>query len=169
LARGSGSLFERRVPRTMMQPHDNYALFDAGNGLVKADWTFSAILAGIAGNVLTFDTITWPGGALPAIGDEYFALGYIERPAAAFERIPIASSTTLAGGELTVTLAHGFARTAPAAPEAGWKLIPGYDGLKSTSVAKFGNLANFGGFPYMPKTNPSIVPVKQDNGSSGKK
>jgi hypothetical protein len=169
LARGSGSLFERRVPRTMMQPHDNYTLFDSANGLVKADWTFTARLSGIAGNVLTFDTISWPGGALPAIGNEYFALGYIERPAAAFERIPIASSTAIAGGELTVTLAHGFARTAPVAPENDWKLIPGYDGLKATAVAKFDNLVNFGGFPYMPKSNPSIIPVKQNNGSSGKK
>ena len=80
-ATGFGSLFSRKVPRTLMQPTDNYALFDAGNRLVKADWTFTARLAAVDGTELTFDTLTWPQGALPVIGDHYFAIGYVESPA----------------------------------------------------------------------------------------
>src|SRR6266704_2458072 len=103
-----GSLFSRKIPRILLQPTDNYALFDAGNRLLKADWTFTAHLTSVVGNVFTLDAFTWPGGALPAIGANYFALGYIERPVT-LERVPIISSTAISGGVLTVTLSHALA------------------------------------------------------------
>lgn len=167
-AAGFGSLFTRQIPRTLMQPTDNYALFDAGNRLVRADWTFTCRAFDLTGLVLSVDTITWPGGALPAIGANYFALGYLERPGA-LERIPIMASTALAAGVVTVTLAHAPTAVAPVLPEAGWKLVPGYDGLSATATAKFNNLANFGGFPEVPSTDPSLVPVKKSSGGGGKK
>lgn len=165
---GFGSLFSRNVPRTIMQTGDNYALFDAGNRLVRADWTFTARLTAVAGNVLTFDTLTWPPGALPSIPDNYFALGQIERPTNV-ERIPIVASTAIAAGVVTVTLAHGFMHPAPVTPENGWLLTPGYDGLFSTADAKFNNATNFGGFPLIPDTNPSLVPIPTNQPAGSKK
>lgn len=164
-----GSLFTRMIPRTLMQPTDNYALFDAGNRLTKASWTFTARLASVAGWVFTLDTLTWPQGALPAIADNYFALGYIQRPNP-LERVPIGSSTAIAGGVVTVTLAHSLMNGPASPPEAGWLLVPGYDGLLTTAVAKFNNnIANFGGFPECPDTDPSMVPVNNATGTANKK
>lgn len=169
-ARGQGTLFERKVPRTLMQVTDNYALFDAGNRLVKADWTFTGRLIAVSGRTLTFDTLSWPGGALPSIGAEYFALGYVERPpGASFERVMVASSAALVGGELTVTLAHDLGRGVPTTPEAGWKLVPGYDGLLATATGKFNNKVNFGGFPALPATNPTLSVYKQTTAPDSKK
>jgi hypothetical protein len=167
---GFGSLFSRAMPRTILQTVDNYALFDTGNRLVKANWTFTARLTAVVGNVLTLDTLTWPGGALPAMPNNYFALGSVERPLAGggVERIPLVSSTAIAGGVVTVMMAHAFMQAAPALPEAGWKLVPGYDGYYGTATGKFGNGVNFGGFPFIPSTNPSLVPI-QTNQSSGSK
>src|SRR5437899_1641806 len=97
---GFASLFSRNMPRTILQTGDNYSLFDAGNRLVRADWTFTARLTGVAGNVLTLDTFTWPQVALPAIPDNYFARGQVERPTN-MERIPLVSSTAIGGGIVT--------------------------------------------------------------------
>ncbi|HEV2207300.1 MAG TPA: phage BR0599 family protein [Verrucomicrobiae bacterium] len=163
-----GSLFERNVPRTIMQTCDNYALFDAGNRLTRASWTFTARLTAMAGLVLTFDTLTWPQGALPVIGANYLALGYVERPVT-HERVLLVSSTALVAGALTATVSHAFMGAAPVAPEAGWLLVPGYDGLLETAVAKFNNAANFGGFPFMPDVNPSLVAMPSNRGGSSKK
>lgn len=166
----AGIMLSQNIPRMLLQVGDNNTLFDSRNALVKADWTFSARLTAISGSTLTFDTITWPQGALPTIDDDYFALGYIERPAGpTFERIMIVASTAISGGSITVTLASAL-DTAPTLPESGWALIPGYDGLPETADTKFGNYeTHFGGFPFVPASNPSIVPMKKDSASTGKK
>lgn len=163
-----GTLFSRNVPRTIIQQGDNFALFDAGNRLVRANWTFTARLTAVAGNVLTFDTLTWPPGALPAIGANYFALGQIERPTNV-ERIPVVASTAIAGGVVTLTLQHGFMELAPAPPENGWLLTPGYDGLYDTAVNKFSNGVNFGGFPFVPDVNPSLIQLANNLTGGSKK
>lgn len=167
--KSTGNLMARRVPRILLQVSDNATLFDALNGLDIADWTFSARLTAVSGTTLTFDTFSWPGGALPTIGADYFAMGYLARPAGSnFERISIVSSTALSAGSLTVTLARALSDTTTM-PETGWSLFPGYDGYVDTADSKFGNKVNFAGFPFMPATNPSIVPAKKEAASAGKK
>lgn len=167
---GAGSLFERRFPRTLLQPGDNWEIFSDANGLDIADWTFTAEATSQSGTVVTLDSFTWPGGALPTIGADYFALGYIVRPSTG-EKIPILSSTAISAGEVELTLA-----TAPTPAVSGtesggnaWSVIPGYDGTLETATDKFANEDYFGGFPFAPATNPSLVPVKKDNASTGKK
>lgn len=167
---GAGTLFERRFPRTLLQPGDNWELFSDANGLDIADWTFTANATSQTGVSVTLNTFTWPGGALPTIGANYFALGYIVRPSTG-EKIPILASTAISAGAVTLTLA-----TAPTPAVSGtesggnaWSVIPGYDGTIATATAKFSNEDYFGGFPFAPATNPSLVPVKKDNASTGKK
>jgi hypothetical protein len=167
---GAGGLFERRFPRTLLQPGDNWELFSDANGLDIADWTFTANATSQTGTAVTLNTFTWPGGALPTIGANYFALGYIVRPSTG-EKIPILSSTAISAGAVTLTLA-----TAPTPAVSGtesggnaWSVIPGYDGTLDTATDKFANEDYFGGFKFAPATNPSLVPVKKDNTSTGKK
>lgn len=167
-AQAGGMALDRRVPRTLLQLTDNHELFTAENGLDRGEWTFSATLTGISGRTLTFGSISRPGG-LPTVGADYFALGYIERPSgASFERIAVASSTALSAGSLTVELVRALSDT-PSTPESGWSLIPGYDGSFETSADKFDNADRFGGFPFVPASNPSIIPKKKDATAAGKK
>jgi len=167
--KSTGNLMARRVPRILLQVSDNATLFDAANRLNIADWTFSARLTAVSGTDLTFDTITWPGGALPTIGADYFALGYLARPTGTdFDRISIVASTAISGGSVTVTLARALSTT-PSLPQTGWSLFPGYDGYIDTADTKFSNRTNFLGFPFVPATNPSIVPAKKEAASAGKK
>ncbi len=45
----------------------------------------------------------------------------------------------------------------------------GCDGQYTTCKDKFSNLSNFGGFPFMPLSNPSMLKVSQNVSSGGKK
>jgi hypothetical protein len=69
-------------------------------------------------------------------------------------------------GALTVTIARDPA-TLPAAG-ASVALYPGCDGVFSTCSAKFVNQLNFGGHPFLPATNPSLVKMSSNVGG-GKK
>lgn len=172
MAEGFGTLFQRSMPRTIMQRTDNFALFDAGNGLDRDDWTFTARLTNVSGTQLTFDSLTWPQGALPAIVIEYFALGQVTRPApggGVLERVPVVSSVAIDAGVLVLRLAHELTRGAPVVPETGWELTPGYDGSLATAVDKFDNARGFGGFKAIPEVNPSLVPLPKSDSSGAKK
>jgi len=163
-----GALMSRKVPRTLMQPRDNFALFEDGNDLDPADWTFEADATAQSGEVITLASLTWPGGTLPTIAAEYFALGYAIRPSPNYARIPIVSSTAESGGGLTVTLAYAPS-PAITSTETGWEIIPGYDGVFDTAEDKFSNGDHFGGFPRVPIATPNLVAVKRNTGNSGKK
>lgn len=164
-----GRTFGVRIPRMLMQTGDNWELFGEGNDLRREEWTFAARLTAVSGTTLTFDSFTWPQGSLPTIAAHYFAGGYVERPAgSSFERIPIASSTAMSGGALQVTIVNLLA-SSPTTPETGWSLVPGYDGQYETLDQKFGASEDFGGFPEIPATNPTIVPRKKDTTTAGKK
>lgn len=165
---GAAAVFERLVPRTLMQTRDNWALGEDGNGLDVADWTFAVTATAQTDEVVTLGTLSWPGGALPTIAANYFALGYAIRPAPNYARIPIVSSTLLSAGSLTVTLAYAPS-PALSGSESGWSLIPGYDGTIETAEDKFGNADNFGGFPFVPNASPNLIAVKKNTGNSGKK
>ena len=165
---GAAAVFDRVIPRTLMQVRDNWALGEDGNGLDVADWTFTATATAQADEVVTLGSLSWPGGTLPTIAANYFALGYAIRPAPNYARIPIMSSTLLSAGSLTVTLAYAPS-PALSGSESGWSLIPGYDGTIDTAEDKFANEDNFGGFPFVPIAAPNLIAVKRQTGNAGKK
>jgi len=165
---GAAAVFDRVIPRTLMQTRDNWALGEDGNGLDVADWTFTGTATSQADEVVTLDTLAWPGGALPTLAANYFALGYAVRPAPNYARIPIISSTAESGGSLTVTLAYAPS-PAVTTSEVLWQLIPGYDGTIETAEDKFANGDNFGGFPFVPIAAPNLIAVKRNSGNAGKK
>lgn len=162
------ALFSRKVPRTLMQNRDNFALGEIGNDLSLAAWTFTASATAQTAEVVTLNSFTWPGGALPTMAAEYFALGYAVRPAPNYARIPILSSTARTAGALQITLAYAPS-PAVTTTETEWKLVPGYDGTFTTSEAKFANGDHFGGFPFIPAAAPNLIAIKRNTGNSGKK
>ena len=175
-----GSIFGRQVPRFRVQTGCNHTLFDVGCGLAKGDWKFTATVAnpGTPGFPFEFglEGLARVTGPAPAFFVHWFAGGWIEfGSGATWCRRPILRSTTIAGGALTVTLS----RDPVEFPEAGDPVVlyPGCDGRFETCQAwhatnnpsgKFGNRLNFGGHPFVPVANPSLVKVSEAVGG-GKK
>ena len=48
-------------------------------------------------------------------------------------------------------------------------MFAGYDMQASTSINKFNNYTNFGGFPFMPIGNLTVLRITQPTGGAGKK
>lgn len=156
-----GNLFERKLPRVLMQPTCNYALFDGACGLNKDDWKYRGYVLATLLNPTRIQlrnlarvTGTWVQPDL-----HWFAGGWIELGSGTdFESRFIADATsydTSGNGFIELTLSTPFGRI-PAVDEEVF-LFPGCDGKRGTCKDKFGNYTRFGGFPHMPVGNPSMV------------
>ena len=156
-----GNLFERKVPRVLLQPTCNYALFDGACGLNKDDWKYRGYVLATLLNPsrihlrsLARVTGTWVQPDL-----HWFAGGWIELGSNTdFESRFIADASTYdasGDGFIELTLSTPLGRT-PAVDEEVY-LFPGCDGKRGTCKDKFGNYTRFGGFPHMPVGNPSMV------------
>ena len=181
-ARGQagGSIFDRQVPRFRLQNGCNHTLFDVGCGLAKAAWKFSATMAfpGTPGFPFEFtlDGLQRVSGPVPTFFEHWFVGGWIEFGAGStWCRRAILRSTAVTAGAATVTLS----RDPEPFPEAGDPVVlyPGCDGrfetckayhLSSNPSGKFGNPLNFGGHPFVPIGNPSLLKVSAAVGG-GKK
>jgi len=161
-----GTVLDRRLPGMRVQAGCNHALFSVGCGLLRSDWTFTA-------TVLTPGTPGWPyafelqalarvTGAAPTYTADWFAGGWLEISG---QRLPILRSTLPASGVFTVTLG-GDPSPFPVIGQPV-TLFPGCDLRSGTCSAKFGNFLNFGGHPFVPLANPSLV--KLSSGLAGGK
>lgn len=175
-----GSLFDRSVPRFRLQTGCNHTLFDVGCGLSKAAWKFMAKVGdpGDPGYPFEFELtgLARASGPAPTFFEHWFAGGWIEfGSAATWCRRPILRSSAVSGGVVTVTLS----RDLDPFPETGDDVVlyPGCDGRDVTCKAhhatnnpegKFDNWLNFGGHPFVPVANPSLVKVSESVGG-GKK
>ena len=167
----AGTVFDRIYPRFRMQVGCNHALFSTGCGLSSAAWQFTATLSnpGSIGYPFTFDltSLARTIGTVPTITAGWFAGGWVEfQSGASLSRRAIIDNTAAVSGALTITLARDPTPFPP--PFSAVKLFPGCDGAKATCIDKFANYANFGGHPFLPATNPSLVKVSQNVGG-GKK
>lgn len=169
---GFGTMLDQPVPRWLLQPTCSTDLFNPkACALDRAQWTFTATRAHPQGSTYVHDLtgLSWrSGAALPTVGAQYFAGGYVVRTRAgqASQMIGITSSTARVGGALSITLSAAL-NPAPAADET-WSLLPGCDGRLVTCRTKFNNLAKFRGFASIPTTNPSIE-IRRKNSAGGKK
>ena len=175
VAAGS-TIFDRPVPRMLFQRSCNYGLFTPGCTLAKADWTWTAQISSVGSPGYPFEfvlkSLARVSGADPPSGgysDNWFALGWLELNLATgdFQRRPILLSTNPAGGVLTVTLDRD-PDPFPAVND-NVRLFPGCPLDYGTCGSKFNNAVNFGGHPFMPLGNPSLVKPVQGPGTGGKK
>ena len=163
-------IFDRQIPRRLYQRTDNWVLFETANGLLPANWQWNAVVVSYdaPSATLVIGTITSSNGA--ALTAHYFAAGYFIVTSAGTGKQQVrmvADNTAPAGGHMTLNLSTPL--TPP--PTAGdvVNLYPGYDGLATTAQTKFGNYQQrFGGFPFMPVGNPSVLRITQPTGG-GKK
>jgi hypothetical protein len=185
-----GQRFAQQLPRFLRSPLCNRTLFHDGCGLRPEDWRFSATVAPGFTNAFPFAldlrALSSTSGRTPAWFVHWFAQGWLEWTApgssvpvrrailASTVPVPDSASSTLSLS-LTVTLARGFTGPLPAVGDVVF-LYPGCDQLHTTCQAydavhnptgKFDNYLNFGGHPFTPAGNPTLV--KRSSPSSGGK
>ena len=164
-------VFDRLFPRFRMQPGCNHQLFSVGCGLLSSDWKFTATVSGtptagypFAINLASLARVT---GVMPTIDAGWFAGGWAEfGSGATLSRRAILNNTAAVSSALTITISRDPSPF-PAASSAV-VLYPGCNGSKDVCNAKFGNFLNFGGHPFMPPANPSLIKMSQ-NVAGGKK
>jgi hypothetical protein len=172
------SIFDRQIPRRLYQQTDNWCLFETANGLTPADWQWNAVVVSYdpTTNTLIVGTLTQqtPANTLAdtanALVAHWFSAGYLVITAAAGgaqQARMISDNTAVAGGHISLYLSTPLTN----APTAGdvVNLFPGNDGQSSTAITKFNNYLNFGGFPFMPIGNPTVLKITQQAYGGGKK
>lgn len=170
---GPYSVFDRPVPRVVIQPACNHVVYDGGCGLAVADWTFTAAVnATVTSTQVVLKVWARTGGLPTGWGfANYFALGHLTRGSS---RWLILASSSVSGGLVTLTLDRAATWTLDDAVT----VVPGCDGMPTTCQAyhatnnprgKFNNFTKFLGFPFAPASNPSLTPEKRSDAPNGKK
>lgn len=134
-------LLNINLPRNLYQPGCLNTLFDTACTLLAGDFD-------VAGAVASGSTQTVINATLgEATG--YFDLGKIVFTSGANDGLVRMVKTYTAGSPGTLALLYPL----PIAPSPGdsFTVYPGCDKLKSTCEAKFNNLENFRGMPYVPQ------------------
>lgn len=125
------------LPRNMYQAGCRHKLFDAGCSLAKASYAVTSAAAGGSTRSVIGSALAQTAG--------YFDLGTITFTSGVNNGL---SRTVKSFASGSFTLSYPF----PAAPAAAdtFTAYPGCDKQQATCTSKFSNLANFGGFPYIP-------------------
>jgi hypothetical protein len=164
-------IFDRQVPRRLLQLPCSWNLFESlctGPGTVSAaNWTWTGTFATWDGvSQLTITGAT--SSNLAALPAHFFAAGYVTLGTGSSFQIRLITDSTAAtviGSDITFTLSSPLL----AAPASGATITfyPGCDKQYATCTNKFNNALNFGGFPFTPAVNPTLMQVSSIN--SGKK
>lgn len=127
---------QRRVPRWLYQTQCNHMLYDAFCGINPAAFTFPGTIGAMTGIVLTVPEAS-------AKPDGYYNGGFLK------DGETYAFIQTHVGDQITL-----LARSPSLALGDVVMLTAGCDRTRGTCLAKFANLPNFMGFPYIPDQNP---------------
>ena len=132
--------------RARYQKTCRHALYQNGCNLNGYDFAVAATATAVSG-----DVVTVPDANSSSTEDGYYVGGTLET-ADGFVRYIIGHT----GGQLTLIrpLQSLTEEVNSSAGSASVTIYPGCDHLKSTCLSKFNNLANFGGFPWLPSKNP---------------
>lgn len=128
-----------------------HVLYGRGCGLALADWQTSLEVSGISMDGRAVEVVYGAGSTGPSVEDDYYLGGLLEY-GGAFYWI-----TDQADGLLTLEApARGLLADIEALgtgdPIPTVKVAPGCPLTKSICAARFDNLLNFGGFPYITDT-----------------
>jgi uncharacterized phage protein (TIGR02218 family) len=126
----------RKVPRWLYQTQCNHMLYDAYCTVDPALYTFAGHISAIAGQQITVPEAS-------AKVDGYYNGGFVkDGDTYLFIQTHVGSALTLLATKPKILVGDNVTLTA------------GCDRTRATCVAKFNNLANFMGFPYIPTKNP---------------
>jgi len=151
----------RSCPRFFIQKCCNLILYSPRCGVNAAAYTMVGTLTAIAGRVVTINS------AFVDVPDAYFTWGRISvtAPDGSREYRHIRNDARIDATHRQLVLQNVLINAVVGSViqiEAGCDLRP------STCDSKFSNLINFGGFPFMPASNPTLKAIKLKNPSAGK-
>lgn len=132
-------LLDLQMPRNAYSPACQHVLFDAGCGLVKSAYATN----GTVGAESTAAVIYWPGATTN------FAQGTILFSSGVNNNVSANIKSVVTGNSLTLSYPLQVAPSAGDTFTAYW----GCDHTQATCTSRFGNVANFRGFPYVPQPN----------------
>ena len=139
-AKAMTELLNMKLPKNLIQPGCFHTLFDAGCTLSKASFGASSSVEAGSNVIKILCSLTQ-------------ATGYFDQGTLTFTSGPnnglsctVRSYVHGSPSELRVTRAL----LAPPNAGDGFMVYPGCDKTQATCSGKFSNLANFGGFPYVP-------------------
>jgi uncharacterized phage protein (TIGR02218 family) len=167
-AKSMGPMMDRTVHKRMAAPHCPYVVFDDPDCTLVADdwkWQGTVVSYDATTRALTLSGVARVTGPAVTLTDNYFAGGFCYFGSGTAAQYRMISSNTVPGN-VVLKISTPLA----VAPGVGATVTmhPGCDGLYTTCVNKFANKANFGGFPFMPIGNPSLVRVSKNAGGSKK-
>ena len=132
-------MLDLQLPKNQYQPTCLHSLYDTGCGLNRASYAYTGTVTGSASTVMSVNTtLTQAAG--------FFTQGYVQFSSgqnSGSRRTILASS---GGGVLSLAMPLEYV---PAAGDAFTAYV-GCDHTQSTCTSKFGNEANFRGFPFVP-------------------
>lgn len=152
-ARILGSIFDRRIPRKLIQKSCNWTIFDVHCGVLQQNfrWVGKVDTWDEASGEMLVSGLQWLGMApeAPSVDGHWFAGGLVQIGTGTACLWRLIQQSQLAGvDEILITLGSRL----PSTPSAGTEvqLWPGCDGQYATCVDKFDNAVRFGGYPHIP-------------------
>jgi uncharacterized phage protein (TIGR02218 family) len=144
--RSRTELLNMKLPRNLFQSGCRHVLFDAGCTLSKAGYASSGAAA------VGTTAIAVKANLSPATG--WFDLGAVKFTSGRNAGISRAVKSYVGGTPGTLTLTSPL----PAVPAVGdtFTAWPGCDLTQAACTAKFSNLANFGGEPFIPSPETAV-------------
>lgn len=125
------------IPNVYFQTPCNHVLYDARCGVLRADHRYEMTIQAVAKTLIT---LTAPGPA-----DHILSAGEIVNLRNGERRLILDN----VGSEINIGYPFVDLR-----PDDDVELVKGCDHSLSACKAKFDNVINFGGFPYIPSDNP---------------
>jgi uncharacterized phage protein (TIGR02218 family) len=139
-------LLDIDMPRNMYQPTCLHTLYDIGCGLNKTSTSPSYSGSGTVGAGSTASIIYWSGA------NANFAQGTITFNSGVLAGVTATVGSVVSGSSLNLI---NPLQSVPATGD-GFKVYFGCDHTLTTCQAKFNNLVNFRGFPYVPPPQMAI-------------
>lgn len=158
-----GNLFERKFPRFLLMTSDNYVQFAPPTHLPASAFMMTGKVASVNASDPQVITVSGTAATQP---DDWFAGGWLESSTGFglnFERRGILHSSGS-----TFHLDRPLLKI-PLGQQLSFNFYPGYDGSRDQCEAKFNNLINYGGHPFVPNVNPAVKAMKAKQVSGGKK
>lgn len=134
----SSCVLDAMLPRMIYSGQCQFVLFDAGCGLLRADWGVSAQVAADGQRLLSPSFAAYPDG--------YFTRGYVEADGDFRFITGHAGDTLVLQLPFDERVRNGVSVLA----------FPGCDGSPATCRERFGNGARFGGCASIPSRNPVV-------------
>jgi uncharacterized phage protein (TIGR02218 family) len=136
--------FSRAVPKDVYSAVCNHVLYDVRCGLAEATYRTTQVVTAVTGNTLTIDN-------LDLETDGYYTAGFIELIGTMDFRVILAH----VGEVVTIPLPFAISPLGTSV-----RVYAGCDHSPETCKSKFNNVANFGGFPFVPTKNPFQTGLK---------